>query len=444
MALIISVSGVRGIVGSELTPEVARRYAAAYRMGVAGPVGVGRDSRPSGAELSRAVIEGLGGDVVDFGIVPTPTLGLLVRDRKLAGGIQVTASHNPSPYNGLKLFAADGAVLDAAGGRAVEQRYHSNMVPPEGRTNVNLTSDDRAWLLHRDRVLQLIDAGPICARTFAVVLDANGGAGGTLGLALLEAFGCRVSQVGCVPDGNFVHEPEPLPKHLGGIEQLVKARPGAIGAVLDPDADRLVLIDETGTCLSEELTLALAVRERLVHDRGPVVINLSTSRATEDVAKAAGVVCHRSAVGEANVVAKMREVDALVGGEGNGGVIDPRVGWVRDPFIGIGLILSGMTRTGKSLHELAGELPRYVIRKDKYPLDRERLPALFTAIVGRWPEAHVDRADGLWLGWPTAWLHVRASNTEPIVRVIAEARSAAEASELCEQVKQLIQSAQSV
>lgn len=445
MALIVSVSGVRGIVGSELTAEVARNFAMAFGEPHRGQaIAIGRDSRPSGAELAAAVASGLGQlecPVTDCGILPTPSFGYLVRERGFAAGVQITASHNPAPYNGLKLFGPDGAVLPAEQGREVEERYRRFRPPPGITGTVTATVMTESWRSHCERALSLIDVGPIAAKRFKVVLDANGGAGGPAGLWLLQQFGCEVTPVGCEPDGLFTHDPEPLPKHLRGVEERVRRVAGAIGAVLDPDADRLVLIDETGTCLSEELTLALAVRERLIEDRGPVVINLSTSRATEDVAREAGVPCHRAAVGEANVVAKMRAVGALIGGEGNGGVIDPRVGWVRDPFVGIGLALQAMSRTGQSLQELAGSLPKYVIQKDKHDLAREKLPAVFEALVRAWPEATSDRADGLWLGWPDRWLHVRASNTEPIVRVIAEARTAALAGELCERAAKIIHSA---
>jgi phosphomannomutase len=437
MSLIVSVSGVRGVVGSELTPEVALRFAAEFGTGVGGRVAVGRDGRPSGRSLLHAVVAGLTGvgcDAIDLGIVPTPTCGLLVRELACAGGVQITASHNPSPYNGLKLFGPDGAVVAAAGGRetsAAWARWDGAGSVTDGRTEASR---------HNRRVLELIDAAAIRARRVEVVLDANGGAGGPPAMELLEQLGCRVRPIGCDPDGRFAHEPEPTPANLREVEAVVRQHPGTIGACLDPDADRLVLIDETGRCLSEELTLALAVRQRLVRDPGPVVINLSTSRVTEDVARSAGVACHRVAVGEANVVAGMRAFGAAVGGEGNGGVIDPRVGWVRDPFIGLGLVLELMATTGQTLAQLAADLPSYTIQKDKHPLAREQLEPGLAALARRWPEATADRRDGLWLAWPGRWLHVRASNTEPIVRIIAEARSGAEAAALCREAAAVLSS----
>jgi phosphomannomutase len=426
MALIVSVSGIRGIVGGELTPEIALRYAAAFGSSLGrGKFAVGRDSRPSGDALRSGVVAGLAGvgcSVDDFGILPTPTFGLLVRERGCAGGLQITASHNPSPYNGLKLFGPDGAVLTASDGAKIQSCFHDNAINWVDWSQCGTTTEaTTAWSRHAERVCELIDVAAIRKADFRVVLDANGGAGGPLGQLMLRTFGCETYPIACEPDGNFRHEPEPLPAHLGTIEEAVRRHPGSIGAVLDPDADRLVLIDESGHCLSEELTLALAVQQRLTLQKGPVVINLSTSRTTEDIAKTAGVPCYRSAVGEANVVAKMREIGAIVGGEGNGGVIDPRVGWVRDPFIGLGLILERMAETGKTLKQLVEKLPRYFIRKEKYEIAKESLSAAFGRLKNAWPDSEIDGTDGLRFNWPDGWLHVRASNTEPAVRLIAEA-----------------------
>jgi phosphomannomutase len=233
---------------------------------------------------------------------------------------------------------------------------------------------------------------------------------------------------------------EPTVENLRELCPLVRRQGADIGFALDPDSDRLALIDEQGRYVGEELTLALAARFRLGRERGPVVINMSTSRVTEDVAAQFGCPCHRSAVGEANVADRMLEVGAVLGGEGNGGVIDPRVGLVRDPFVGMGYVLNLMAETGRKLSELAAELPTYHIVKDKYSVPPARLPRLFEALAGRWPEAQVNRLDGLRLDWPDRWLHVRPSNTEPIVRVIAEAPRAADAEALCREVGALLRS----
>jgi phosphomannomutase len=441
--LIVSVSGIRGIVGQGLTPEAAVAFAAALGTHVGGGrVVLCRDGRPSGDVLRHAVLAGLlsaGCDVQDLGVAPTPTCGLAVPRLQAAGGVQITASHNPAPWNGLKLFGPEGRVLPAAAGRQVQQLFESRAFRRAAWDRLGSFTDCgqvEDW--HRQRVLELVDVPRIRSRQLTAFLDANGGAGGPLGKALLEALGCRVVCQGCHADGAFLHEPEPVAANLREVCPRVAESGADIGLVLDPDADRLALIDEAGRYLGEELTLALAVWQRLGDDRGPVVVNLSTSRVTEDVCRRFGVPCHRAPVGEANVVDKMREVGAVMGGEGNGGVIDPRVGWVRDPFIGMGLILNRMAEAGKKLSELAAELPAYAIVKEKYAAERDRLPGLFAALERRWPDAAADRQDGLRLDWPDRWVQVRPSNTEPVVRVIAEAPRADDAAELCRAVRDLL------
>jgi phosphomannomutase len=437
--LIVSVSGIRGIIGDGLSPAAALAFAQAlgtYLQG--GPVVLSRDSRPSGSMLRHAVIAGLascGCAIHDLGVVPTPTCGLAVRKLEAAGAIQVTASHNPAPWNGMKLFGADGAVLSAAKGKEIKHLFDTSSFALVAHDKLgDLRECHKAEDWHRERVLQLVDVTRIRARDFRVLLDANGGAGGPLGKALLDSLQARPILQGGHPDGDFAHPPEPLAENLTTILPLVAQHQANVGFVLDPDADRLAIIDEQGRYIGEELTLALAVLCRLRQQRGPIVINMSSSRVTEDLAKQFGVVCHRSAVGEANVVEMMRETGALLGGEGNGGVIDPRVGWVRDPFIGMGLVLQLLADTGKTLSQLVAELPSYTIVKDKYTVPRELLPKLNATLEARWPEAKPNRVDGLRLDWPDRWVHVRPSNTEPIVRVIAEAPKASDAEGLCKEV----------
>jgi phosphomannomutase len=437
--LIVSVSGIRGIVGQGLTPDAAQAFAAALGTAVqGGRVVLSRDGRPSGELFRHAVLAGLlsaGSEVVDLGVVPTPTCGLAVRRVEAAGGIQITASHNPAEWNGLKLFGPEGRVLPAAEGQKIKELFEAGSFRQVSWDALGQLSEERRandW--HRDRVLELVDVPRIRAAQFRVFLDANGGAGGPLGRRLLEALQCRPICNACHADGVFVHAPEPVAENLCDICPRVKEEGADIGFVLDPDADRLALIDENGTYIGEELTLALATWYRLREQPGPVVINMSTSRVIEDVAQRFVCACQRSAVGEANVVDRMREIGAVIGGEGNGGVIDPRVGWVRDPFIGMGLILNLLAETGKRLSALVAELPAYAIVKDKYTVDRARLPRLFTALKDRWPDARVNEVDGLRLDWQDRWVHVRPSNTEPIVRVIAEAPRRDEAKQLCREV----------
>jgi phosphomannomutase len=441
--LIVSVSGVRGIIGQGLTPQAVLAFASAFAARVEGSrVVVSRDGRPSGTMLRHAVVAGLtaGGCVVhDLAVAATPTVGLAVKALDAAGGVQITASHNPAEWNGLKLFGPDGRVLSAAEGSQVKELYEAGTRRDVPYSELGTVIDyHQAGEIHRDRVVELVDAGRIRATGLRAFVDANGGAGGPLARKLLEALRVTAICHGCEADGIFLHEPEPTAENLRAVAPLVRDHDADIGFALDPDSDRLALIDENGTYIGEELTLALAAWFRLKQQPGPVVVNMSTSRRTADLAARFGVVCHKAAVGEANVADRMLEVGAIIGGEGNGGVIDPRVGLVRDPFIGMGLVLSLMAETGQPLSSLVAELPIYHIVKDKYTLARERLPALYGAMTERWPGVAADRQDGLRLDWPDRWVHVRPSNTEPVVRVIAEAPRSADAEALCRDVGSLI------
>lgn len=438
--LLVGISGIRGVVGSALTPESSLRFARAFASSLpTGLIVVGRDSRPSGVMLEHAVLAGLlasGCNVLRLGIVPTPTLGFAVRQHQAVGGLQVTASHNPAAYNGLKLFGPDGMVLDEADGAKVRQAYFDmsfRRIGPAARTNV--TGIDEAWISHLDRVLQRVDVPLIRSRRFRVLLDANGGAGGPPGLDLLDrlTWPHLVTAVGCEPDGNFAHEPEPLAEHLADVAPLVSENSCDIGFALDPDADRLAIIDEQGRYVGEELTLALAAECRLRRNKGPVVINLSTSRVIEDVAARHGCPAHRVPVGELHVAKAMRELGAVIGGEGNGGVIDPAVGWVRDPFVGIAMVLQLMAETGKTVSQLVADLPAYHIFKAKMAMEREKLTRYYDVLTDHWPDAAASRLDGLRLEWHDRWVHVRPSNTEPLVRIIAEAPSADEARRMADE-----------
>lgn len=443
--LIVSVSGIRGIVGETLTPQVALAFASAFAVHVqGGSVIVGRDGRPSGLMLRHAILSGLaagGCEILDVGVASTPTVGLAVRTLHAAGGIQITASHNSAPWNGLKLFGADGRVLSADVGKKVKELFEQGALRKVPHNELGSVRHHRqAEEAHGDTVLALVDDTRIRAQRFKAFLDGNGGAGGPLGRRLLQALAVDTVCEGCDADGFFRHEPEPTAENLKDVCPLIRRHQADVGFALDPDSDRLALIDEKGRYIGEELTLALAVLFRLRRERGPVVINMSTSRLVEDIAAKFNCPCHRSAVGEANVADKMHEVGAVIGGEGNGGVLDPRVGYVRDPFVGMALVLNLMAETNRKLSELVGELPTYHIVKDKYDVAADKLPALFTALQAKWPDAKVNRVDGLRLDWADRWVHVRPSNTEAIVRVIAEAPKAETASELCQQVGTMLAS----
>ncbi|MGC3969792.1 MAG: phosphoglucosamine mutase [Pirellulales bacterium] len=423
---IISVSGLRGIVGESLSPEVAVSYVAAFvgQLGP-GPIVVSRDGRTTGAMLADAVhsaVQAAGRDCLDAGIAATPTTGVLVRELKAAGGVQISASHNPPPYNGIKLFGPDGRVVPAAFGKRVLDAYRAG--------NPQWAKFDQigSWETVRDttsahltKVLALVDVPIIRKRGFRVLLDSNRGSGSVLGVKLLEALACKVELRGGTPDGRFEHPPEPTEENLASVAQAAASAGCDVGFCQDPDADRLALLDERGRYIGEEYTSALCTDRVLQKTPGPVVTNCSTSRMTEDLAAKYGVPFSRSAVGEANVADEMIARRATFGGEGNGGPIDPRVGYVRDSFVGMALILDGLAARGGTLSQWAASLPRYEIEKTKMTLAPEKLPAGLAALREHFRDARFDTLDGLRLDWPNRWLLVRASNTEPIVRAIAEA-----------------------
>jgi phosphomannomutase len=451
--LIISVSGLRGVVGDTLTAEVAFRYAAAFAATLPdGPVLVSRDGRANGPQLVMPVVAGLsqGGRrrVLDAEIAATPTTGVLVRNHKCAGGVQISASHNPAPYNGLKLFSAQGRVVPAMAGEAVLQRYRQSEAADSAyfmqdlESNVERLTDTTT--AHLSLIERIVDIDRIRARRFRVLLDANNGSGSVLGKPLLERLGCVVTIAGGNPNGLFAHEPEPTAENLASVLMGVSRAGAAIGFCQDPDADRLAIIDEGGHYLGEEYTLAMCVDHVLRKTPGPVVTNCSTSRMTEDVARKYDMPFVRSAVGEANVVDAMIRESAVIGGEGNGGAIDPRIIFVRDSFVGMALILDAMAERNLPVSALAGELPRYEICKTKVAVAREKVSAVVNALEAKFPDATADRMDGLRLDWVRGegkgcWLLVRASNTEPIIRIIAEAPNAKEARSLCDAAIQAMQ-----
>jgi len=440
---IISVSGLRGVVGQSLTPEVAIRYAVAFAAVLPpGPVLVARDSRPSGTMLLEAISAGLRGagrEAIHGGILSTPTVGVLVHSLQAAGAIQVSASHNPPEYNGMKLFDGSGRVIPARFGEKVLAAYHEGKASWASHDHVGSRSEcDQGAAVHLKSILRLVDVDRIGEQQFRVVLDANHGAGGQLGKMLLESLGCEVTVLGGEPDGQFEHPPEPTVENLATVATKVRSLQADVGFCQDPDADRLAIIDAAGRCLSEEYTLAICVRHILQTRQGPIVANCATSQMTQMIAAQHGVPFIRTAVGEANVVDAMIEHRALFGGEGNGGPIDPRVGWVRDSFVGMALVLDAMAARRMTVAQLADELPPCCILKTKVRVPIDKVDSSLRALENRFPRASVDRTDGLRLDWQDRWLLVRPSNTEPVVRIIAEGPTTAVSGELCEMAKQAI------
>lgn len=434
--LIISVSGLRGIIGSSLTPDVAVRYLAAYAAELPpGPVVVARDGRESGPMIRDAVasaLVGCGRQVMDAGVAATPTVGYFLKTIGAAGGVQISASHNPAPYNGIKLFSSEGRVLGPLAGGMVRERFLSDSFNWRAHDSLgHVTRCGDPHVDHLEAVLETVDVEAIRSSGFRVLLDSNHGAGGLLGLRLLEDLGCEVVACGTIPDGRFEHPPEPTEENLTGIAQRLTRLGCDVGFCQDPDADRLALIDAAGCYIGEEYTVALCAMHRLAQHPGPIVINCATSGMTEWLAKKHRVPCIRSAVGEANVADAMLANQAVYGGEGNGGPIDPRVGLIRDSFVAMAQILDLMAARRMTLAQLAGQLPRLAIYKSKATLSAAQLPQVFQQLEQRFADAKVDRSDGLRLAWEDRWLLVRGSNTEPIVRFIAEAPSMATAQDLC-------------
>ena len=449
--LMVSVSGVRGRVGAPLTPELMAGLAAAFgafvrRESGDGPVYIGRDSRTSGPMFARAVISGLqsvGVPVIDLGVVPTPTLLLAVRGSDAIGGIGVTASHNPAEWNALKLVAGEGVFLDAE----LSARFRESLSqedPERVAWNAipSVTEDGEAWSRHLEAILALphIDLAALRARQIKVAVDCVHGAGGPVMTELLEALGCSVSGIGMSPDGHFPRDPEPTAANLSDLGALVRDSGAEIGLAVDPDVDRLALVDETGRPMGEDLTLALAAATVLRRTPGSVVTNLSTSQVVADVARAYDVPLVRAPVGEVNVARGMQAENAVVGGEGNGGVILPALHHTRDAPLAAALILQHIVDEGVTASAAAARWPTYSIVKVKVSFPREALDAAFTALEQDLGAEAVDRTDGLRLAWPTrgAWLHVRPSGTEPVVRLIAEAREEEGAHALIDRAAKLL------
>jgi phosphomannomutase len=456
----ISVSGMRGIVGTDLTPELVARHAAAlgaWARDAGTPlVVIGRDARTSGEMFARAAVAGLqsvGCDVIDCGLVPTPTVQLAVEFHHAGAGLVLTASHNPVEWNALKLVGPDGIFLDAETGAQVRALADRGPARAGWDAIGAVREDGEAVVRHIEAVLALpeVDVPAIQRRKFRVALDCVRGAGGGIMPALLERLGCTISAINLATDGRFPRPPEPLPENLGALSDLVRTSGADLGVAVDPDVDRIAVVDERGEPIGEDYTLAFAVRAVLGgadgrSGEGPeaqadgqadgqassgaatptVVANLSTSLVVEDAARDGGARFLRAPVGEAHVARMIRTEKALIGGEGNGGVMLPSLHLGRDAPLGMALILQYLAHSERPVSELVVMAPRYQIVKAKLARGAN-LAEAFRGLRSRFPEAEADERDGLRLAWEGRWLHLRASGTEPVIRIIAEARQAAEA-----------------
>jgi phosphomannomutase len=444
--LMVSVSGIRGRVGEALTPEIVASYAAAFGVWALGhrdtkTVVVGRDSRVSGPMFHRIAIgalQSVGANVVDIGLTTTPTCQLAVEDHHAAGGIMLSASHNPIEWNALKFIGPTGLFLEAAEGAEMRAFVDRGIPRVKWDRLGKVETDSGAADRHLERILKLpyLNVEAIRKRHFHVALDCVRGAGVVIVPALLERLGCKVTAIHTEPDGRFPHAPEPVAENLGDLEALVRDSKADVGLAVDPDVDRLALVSEKGRALGEDYTLALAAMLVLKHRKGPVVTNLSTSRVVEDAVSRGGSKLTLAPVGEINVAVRMRDMRAVVGGEGNGGVILPEIHLGRDAPVGIALVLQLMADSGKPISAIAGELPRYAIVKDKLDRPKASLDSVYTALKTAFADAEVDTQDGLRLAWKDRWLHVRPSGTEPIVRVIAEAPTEQDARTLVQRARE--------
>lgn len=455
----LSVSGARGIVGLTMTPGVAADFAAAFGSFVKASTGlqqpvlcVGRDSRPSGQMLAAAAMAGLasvGCRVIDLGVVTTPSVAVMIGKHKASGGMAITASHNPIQWNGLKCLNADGVAPPPHDAAQIIDRFKKRDIQYAAVADIPpIERDDTTHETHVARVLANINPEPIRAARLKVVLDSVNGAGCVAGRMLLEQLGCEVVHINGEPTGHFAHTPEPTKENLRELAAITKAEHAACGFAQDPDADRLAIIDETGSYVGEEYTLVLAAMRVLemtgrAADASQRIIaaNLSTSRMIDDLA---GRYPHtrvlRTAVGEANVVAAMKPhgAAAIIGGEGNGGVIYPPVCWVRDSLGAMALVLSLIAERRAPLRDIVNTLPRYTMIKHKFDLSSiggaAAITPMLERVVKRFADENVSTVDGVRIDVADGWVHLRPSNTEPIVRLIAEAETDSRAWELIDEV----------
>jgi phosphomannomutase len=446
LSLKIGISGVRGIVGDSLTPQLAVAFAQAFGTYIGGGrVIVGRDARPSGTMLEQAVISGLlavGCQPVDSGICPIPSFLVLTKDAGASGGISITASHNPKEWNGMKFASRNGLYLTPHEFEEFLDIYHQGDFSLEGPERFKtMKTELQPTLPHLKKLLSCFDSDLIRSRKFKVALDCANGAGAVLAPRILEELGCRVVLLNAVPDGSFAHHAEPLPENIAEISRAVKDEKADIGFVQDADADRLSILDEKGRPLGEEMTLALAVHYILSRKRGSVVCNLSTTRAIDDIAAARKARVFRTKIGEINVVEKLLTIHPkpVVAGEGNGGVIFPDVHPCRDSFAAMCLILECLAKTGETVSSLQRKIPKYAMVRENIEGSAEQANRLVRLLKKKYEgKGKINLLDGLKVDFPEHWIHIRPSNTEPVIRLIAEAKTAQKAQAALRRLKKEI------
>lgn len=459
MALIKSISGIRGTIGGRpgegLSPLDVVKFTAAYASFIkrtttrtTNLIVVGRDARLSGPmvnDLVSSTLRGMGFDVVNIGLASTPTTEVAVVGMKACGGIIITASHNPKQWNALKLLNQDGEFLNDAQGKEVLR-----IAADEDFTfaEIDLLGHeyrDETWnLRHIEQVLalRLVDRQAIADANFTVAVDAVNSVGGIVIPQLLRALGVKnIIELNCEANGKFAHTPEPIPQNLTQISDLMKSGKADVGFVVDPDVDRLAIVMENGEMFVEEYTLVAVADYILSHTPGATVSNLSSSRALGDVTRAKGCDYHAAAVGEVNVVTKMKEVGAVIGGEGNGGVIYPEAHYGRDALVGVALFLTLLAKSGKKVSELKATYPPYEIAKNKIELTPDiDVDAILAKMKEKYADERITDIDGVKIDFADSWVHLRKSNTEPIIRIYAEASTMAQADHLAETVKSVIAS----
>jgi len=424
-SLMIGISGVRGIVGESLTPQLLMRLGEAYGTYFnSGRVVVGRDTRLSGEMVKHSVFGGLlssGCSIIDVGVCTTPSCTLMIDELKADGGIVISASHNPVEWNALKFFRGDGIYLNEREARMLlDIYYQGDFVQARWDGFKDVIQVGTTNEIHVKRVLKLIDAEEIRKAKFRVALDCCNGAGVDVSLKLLDELGCTVEKINCRPDGNFPRDPEPTFVNLGDICSLAEKKDVDVGFAQDADADRLAVISEKGAFLGEEYSLGIAVEYLLQKQKGPVVINMSTSRLINDLAARQDCETVKVPVGEVNVAEKMQELKSPIGGEGNGGIIDPRLHYGRDSLIAIALVLEYMAKSGKKPGELVATMPKYYMAKEKVDCPRNIAYNVLQRIKGSAEEGNIDTSDGIRIDWEDSWVHIRPSNTEPVLRIISE------------------------